>query len=178
MNKILLTIVVITLLSACSSYAKKEALLNSDFENMKITSPAFAAGEKIPSKYTCDGENINPELVISNIPEGTKSFSLIVDDPDASSTWLHWILWNISVDNSVIKENSVPEGAVEGITDFGRTGWGGPCPPSGTHRYFFKVYALDKVLDLDEGASLNKLKDVMIGHVIESGELVGLYSRN
>lgn len=147
---------------------------------MKITSFAFEHNSKIPSKYTCDGENINPELRIEEVPENAKSLVLIVDDPDATrgSTWLHWTLWNINSQTKEIAENSVPEGAIEGKTDFGKPGWGGPCPPSGSHRYFFKLFALDEILDLSAGASLDELQKAMEGHILSQAELIGLYSRS
>jgi hypothetical protein len=160
--------------------AKRAATLttNSTKNNMKITSPSFSHNGPIPAKYTCDGENINPELLISEVPQTAESLVLIVDDPDAPlKTWLHWTLWNISPSANRIPENAFPEGSIEGITDFGKTGWGGPCPPSGEHRYFFKLYALDSTLDLPTGASLTELEKAMEGHIIDSAELVGLYSR-
>jgi len=146
---------------------------------MKITSPVFKNNAQIPSKYTCDGENINPPLEISEVPEGAKSLVLIVDDPDATRgfTWLHWTLWNIKPDTKEISENSIPQGAIEGKTDFGKSGWGGPCPPSGSHRYFFKLFALNAVLDLSDSASLDEIQKAMEGHILEKAELIGLYSR-
>lgn len=145
---------------------------------MKIQSPAFEQNQPIPAKYTCDGENISPPLVISEVPEGTESLVLICDDPDApAGTWVHWTLWNIPPHTKEIPENSAPAGASEGTTSFGNTGYGGPCPPSGTHRYFFKLYALDKTLDLPPAASPEQLQEAMEGHILESAELVGLYQR-
>ena len=145
---------------------------------MKISSPVFGHNEAIPSKYTCDGENVNPPLVISGVPTGAKSLVLIVDDPDATrGTWVHWILWNIRPDVSEIFEASVPPDAIQGQTSFGRPGWGGPCPPSGTHRYFFKLYALNTFLNLSPGADKAVLEKAMSGAVLESAELIGLYQR-
>lgn len=145
---------------------------------MKIESLAFKDGGLIPSKYTCDGINISPPLKISKVPENAKSLVLIVDDPDAPlKTWVHWTVWNIDSMIGEIKEGSCPKGAMEGVTDFGRTGYGGPCPPSGTHRYFFKFYALDKLLDIEP---LSKVKDVereMQGHILDQAQLMGLYKR-
>ena len=118
---------------------------------MKLTSPAFISYNHIPSRYTCDGEDFSPPLVIEDIPEKTRSLALIADDPDApNGTWVHWLAWNMDPRLSGIPENSVPNGTVEGITSFGKPGWGGPCPPSGVHRYFFKLYALDTELNLGE----------------------------
>lgn len=143
---------------------------------MKITSSEFQHNDMIPAKFTCEGEDINPELRIENIPQGTKSLALIVDDPDAPmGTWVHWVVYDIPV-VEVIKENSVP--GKQGNNNFGRLDWGGPCPPSGTHRYFFKVYALDKELNQAEGLRKQELLKLMEGHIIEQAELIGLYKRN
>lgn len=137
---------------------------------MKLSSPVFDSNTTIPSKYTCDGENVNPPLSISNIPVGTKSLALIVDDPDApAGTWTHWIVLNIDPSTTEIAENSVPAGATQGTTSFGTAKWGGPCPPSGTHRYFFKLFALDSQPNSLEG---------MDGHILGQAELVGIYKRN
>lgn len=145
---------------------------------MKISSTAFEHNQRIPAKYTCDGEDVSPPLKISGVPENAKSLVLIVDDPDAPrGTYLHWTVWNIGPKTSEILENSAPTGAIEGTTDFGRTGYGGPCPPSGTHRYFFKLYALDAELALSSGAKLEDLEKEMAGHVIMQAELIGAYSR-
>lgn len=147
---------------------------------MNITSSVFQHQTKIPSKYTCDGENINPPLSISDIPPNAKSLVLIVDDPDAvSGIWDHWLVFNIPPNIQEIEEDSVPVGAVEGMTSFGNSGYGGPCPPppSGTHRYFFKLYALDTTLNLDSSATKKEIEEAMKGHVLELDELIGLYSR-
>lgn len=145
---------------------------------MKLESPAFEHNQKIPSKYTCDGKNINPPLKIESVPEATKSLVLIMDDPDAPrGTWVHWTLWNISPDTKEIPENSVPAGAVQGQTSFGKPGYGGPCPPSGTHRYFFKLYALDATLELSPQADRATLETAMEGRILDKAELIGLYSR-
>lgn len=147
-------------------------------QNMKIESPAFAGNESIPSKYTCDGKDVNPPLKFSEIPGDSESLILIVDDPDApGGTWVHWTIWNIAPETKEIGEASVPEGAVEGITDFGEPGYGGPCPPSGTHRYFFKLFALDTTLDLDSSAKKKDIEKAMEGHVLDRAQLIGLYSR-
>ncbi len=144
---------------------------------MKITSPAFNEGKKIPPSYTCDGDDKSPELVISDIPESAKSLALIMDDPDApAGTWVHWVVWNMDPGTTRIAEGEEPEG-VEGTSSFGRRGYGGPCPPGGTHRYYFKLYALDTMLDLAEGASKEQLEAAMQGHVIAQAQLMGTYSR-
>ncbi len=149
-----------------------------NFTPMQITSPAFSHHDFIPSQYTCEGENINPPLQITDIPENAKSLVLIVDDPDAPGrTFVHWTVWNISPQVNSIPENSVPQGGVEGITDFGRPGYGGPCPPSGVHRYFFKVYALDTLLELPSSATKSDIEKAMEGHILAHGELVGLYEK-
>lgn len=148
-------------------------------KNMKITSSAFSDNQKIPSQFTCDGDNVNPPLSFSNVPEQARSLVLIIDDPDApNGTWTHWTLWNISPDDPGIETNSVPIDAVEGTTSFGKPGYGGPCPPSGTHRYFFKLYALDTRVNLPSEAKVKELTDALEGHVLDQVELVGLYSKN
>ena len=145
---------------------------------MKLSSPVFENNQSIPAKYTCDGEDINPPLQISEVPEGTKSLVLFVDDPDAPmGTWDHWIVWNINPSVSFIEENSVPEGGVQGMNDFGKQPYGGPCPPSGTHRYFFKFYALDNELELDSSSKKEALERAMEGHILDKAELIGLYKR-
>lgn len=145
---------------------------------MNISSPVFKNNEPILPKYTCDGENISPPLQISGTPEGAKSLVIIVDDPDAPGrTFVHWTVWNIDPEIGEIPENSVPKGGKEGMTDFGRPGYGGPCPPSGVHRYFFKLYALDTILDLPEGAAKQDIEQAMQNHILAKCELIGLYSR-
>ena len=145
---------------------------------MRIKSSAFKHTETIPSKYTCDGDDINPPLKIEEVPEEAKSLVLIVDDPDAPvGIWTHWTVWNINPKIEKIEEDSVPEGAVEGMTNFGSTGYGGPCPPGGEHRYFFKLYALDSKLELDPLTEADELEEAMDKHIIEKAELVGLYER-
>jgi Raf kinase inhibitor-like YbhB/YbcL family protein len=145
---------------------------------VKIESSAFKDNEFIPSKYTCDGVNISPPLRINEAPENAKSLVLIVDDPDAPiKTWVHWTIWNIDPMTSEIAEGSYPKGAVEGMTDFGRTSYGGPCPPSGTHRYFFKLYALDSVLNLISSATVKDIEKEMHGHILDKAQLIGLYKR-
>ncbi len=145
---------------------------------MKISSPTFQNNSAIPKKYTCDGENTNPPLEISEVPVKAQSLVLIVDDPDApSGTWVHWVIWNIDPKTTRIEENSVSIKAVEGTTSFGRTSYGGPCPPSGTHRYFFKLYALDTKLDLSPSDKKDQLEEAMKNHTLDYAEIIGLYSR-
>jgi len=147
-------------------------------EIMEISSPAFENNSQIPQRYTCDGEDINPSLEIKYIPEETKSLVLIIDDPDAPmGTFLHWLVFNISPDVSLIEENSLPVGAIQGKNDFGKENYGGPCPPSGEHHYFFKIYALNKKLDLSSGSKLKEVEKEMEGHILDQAQLVGLYKR-
>lgn len=146
---------------------------------MKITSSAFENDAKIPQKYTCDGENINPPLLFSQVPQNAKSLVLIMDDPDAPmGTFVHWVLYNIPPSTSEIKEDSMPGEASVGRNSGGRSDYIGPCPPSGTHRYFFKLYALDSVLSLDGNSGKKEVEDAMTGHILEQAQLIGLYSRS
>jgi Raf kinase inhibitor-like YbhB/YbcL family protein len=144
---------------------------------MKITSSAFQEGANIPSKFTCDGADTSPPLQIADIPSEAKSLALIVDDPDApGGLFTHWTVWNIPPQTSAVEEGSAPEG-VQGTNDFGKSGYGGPCPPSGTHRYYFKIFALDRELDLPFGAKRGQIDGALKSHVIAQGELMGRYSR-
>ncbi len=170
--------IVLVLLLAVTGFCCGKGMAQKDREGgrvMKITSPSFKNNEKIPAKFAYDGEDINPALDIENLPEGTKSLALIVDDPDAPmKTWVHWVVYDIpSV--SRIEEGSIP--GKQGINDSGSKDYHGPCPPSGTHRYYFKVYALDKVLALSDGVSKMDLEKAMQGSILSSAELVGLYNR-
>jgi Raf kinase inhibitor-like YbhB/YbcL family protein len=145
---------------------------------MQIYSDVFEENQDIPKKYTCDGQGINPPLRITNVPGETKSLVLIVDDPDApGGTFTHWLVWNIPGDINKIEEDSVPEGALEGMNDGGDVGYYPPCPPEGSHRYFFRVYALDSFLDIEVGAEINKLEHVIDGHILDQAELIGIFSR-
>jgi Raf kinase inhibitor-like YbhB/YbcL family protein len=142
---------------------------------MKLKSPEFGHKQFIPSRFTCEGEDINPALIIEDIPKEARSLALIVDDPDAPmGTWVHWVVFDIPV-ISKIEENSAP--AKQGVNNTGGRNYHGPCPPSGTHRYFFKIYALDTVLNLKEGISKGQLEKAMQGHILDSAELIGLYKR-
>ena len=145
-------------------------------KELSIKSPAFEHGKLIPKKYSCDGQDINPPLTIEGIPKEAKTFVLAVDDPDApSGTFDHWIVWNIPASASKIGENTVP--GTEGMNSAREQGYMGPCPPSGTHRYFFKVYALDTELSLGASSRKKDAEKAMQGHVLAKGELVGLYRR-
>jgi Raf kinase inhibitor-like YbhB/YbcL family protein len=150
-----------------------------------LTSPAFAAGGSIPAEYTCDGQDRSPALGWAGTPAGTKAFALIVDDPDAPDpkapkmTWVHWVLYNLPADAVGLADgvSQLPAGTREGTNDWKRTGYGGPCPPIGRHRYFFKLYALDVVLpDLGTPAKPD-LEKAMAGHILEQAELIGTYER-
>jgi Raf kinase inhibitor-like YbhB/YbcL family protein len=149
------------------------------FMEFKLSSPAFNDGGQIPSRYTCDGDNINPHLVIHGTPPAAKSLALIVDDPDApGGTWVHWIVWNMEPETREIREGSTggPKTG-EGTNSWVEKGYGGPCPPSGTHRYFFRLHALDMKLPLEEGATRGELERAMEGHILAVAELMGTYMR-
>jgi Raf kinase inhibitor-like YbhB/YbcL family protein len=149
----------------------------------ELTSRAFAQGETIPVKYTCDGDDVSPPLEWGDPPQGTQSFVLVNDDPDAPvGIWDHWILFNLpdlarSLPEGVPSVAELPDGSRQGQNSWRRLGYGGPCPPSGTHRYFFKLYALDTDLDLASGANKNQLLQAMEGHILGQAELMGEYSR-
>ncbi len=177
MKKIIYIILVVGIVIGVTSYIIVAKNKKRREKMIKITSPAFKNGDFIPQKYTCKGEDINPPLEFTNIPDAAKSLVLIMDDPDAPmGTWQHWLVWNISPEIKKIEENSVPKGAVLGRNDFGRLKYGGPCPPSGTHRYFFRLYALDVKLNLKEGATRKELDNAMGGHIIDSATLMGKFS--
>jgi len=150
----------------------------------ELKSSAFSNGSAVPSKYTCDGQDVSPPLSWSGAPSGTKSYALISDDPDAPmGAWVHWVVWNIpasaaTLNEALDKKSSLADGTKQGITDFKRAGYGGPCPPSGTHRYMFKLYALDTVLDLEQSSTKSKLEAAMKGHVLGQATLMGTYSRS
>lgn len=149
-----------------------------EVKNMSISirSPAFKENEMIPQKYTCDGENINPPLIIEDVPDNARSIALIMDDPDAPmGTFVHWVVYNIPASSQTIGEDHAP--GLQGVNNKGEKAYTGPCPPSGTHRYFFKVYALDTELELDEDADKGDLKKSMEGHILAKDQLVGLYKR-
>ncbi|MCI0470838.1 MAG: YbhB/YbcL family Raf kinase inhibitor-like protein [Candidatus Aminicenantes bacterium] len=150
---------------------------------MKLTSPAFQHEGKIPDKFSCKGEDISPALAWENPPAGTKSFALICDDPDAPmGTWDHWLLFNIPAADREIPEaipcrREIANGARHGKNSWGRSDYGGPCPPGGTHRYFFRLYALDTLLDLKPGASKKEIKKAMEKHILAEAELMGKFSK-
>jgi Raf kinase inhibitor-like YbhB/YbcL family protein len=151
--------------------------------SFELTSIIIGHEQPIPEYHTCDGEDVSPPLDWNDSPEGTQSFALIMDDPDApGGTWVHWVLFNIPSETRSLRENIAPDaqladGSMHGINSWGRPGYGGPCPPSGTHRYFFKLYALDTTLDLDDSADKEQVLAAMEGHVLAEAELMGTYSR-
>ena len=175
--RIILLITALLIISSCASNngLQQQAINMEVQEQMEIRSIAFDDKGALPSKYTCDGANVNPPLAVKNIPSQAKSLALIVDDPDAPrGNWVHWVVWNIPV-TGTIKEDSVP--GAQGVNDFGKNSYGGPCPPSGTHRYFFRVYALNIELNLQESASKKNLEDAMRNHIVAKAEIVGTYKR-
>jgi len=180
----IIAVVILVGIASFLSFGKKEvkeqkpADTQTPISNMKLSSSTFIHNGMIPAKYTCDDENISPPLSTTEVPSQAQSLVLIVDDPDAPGrTFVHWTLWNIDPKIIEIPENGVPEGAQEGLTDFGKRGYGGPCPPSGTHRYFFKLYALDTRLVLPNYSQKSDIEKAMENHILAQTELVGLYSR-
>lgn len=153
----------------------KRVFMEAATNELMVYSLAFSHKGHIPNKYTCEGQDINPPIEVSEIPESTKTLAMIVEDPDApGGVFDHWLIWNISP-NEAIAENSNP--GISGTNSFGKTGYGGPCPPSGAHRYFFRVYALDAKLDLLTGSDKQALLKAMEGHILAKGELMGLYQK-
>src|SRR3954463_3946434 len=154
---------------------------------LTIRSPAFAQGGAIPSLHTCEGQDLSPALEFSGAPAGTRSLALVVHDPDAPDPrapkidWVHWVLYNLPPDckglPQGVSEHALPAGTLPGITDFKRTGWGGPCPPIGRHRYYFVLYALDATLDDLGTPSRQRLEKALAGHVLEKAELMGTYQK-
>jgi len=150
---------------------------------LQLTSPAFTQGNPIPAIYTCSGRNISPPLAWSDPPAGTQGFALIVDDPDApGGTWTHWLIYNLSSTAIGLREGLQPlerfgDGSLSGKNSWGKIGYGGPCPPSGTHRYFFKLYALDRLLSIPSGANAAQLVQAMEGHILGTAELMGTYRK-
>jgi Raf kinase inhibitor-like YbhB/YbcL family protein len=159
-----------------SSYAMSQE--GTELRPLKISSPVFDNNGQIPIRYGCGGENVNPLLEIENVPSKTKSLALIFDDQDApKGSYVHWILWNIHPGTKEIKENSVPDGAVQGLNDFKKNKYGGPCPPKRPHRYVFKLYALDVRLQLSSKSTKAHLEKAMKGHIVAQAQLTGVYKR-
>lgn len=196
MNKLLIAVLMfisilgLTLACGAKKSEKENAGKALSMKTFKIISPAFASGDTIPVKFTCDGDDISPKLEWSGTPDTAKSLALICDDPDAPlGTWVHWVIFNIPVNMDCFDEKYAPskglskaftrgEGPIDGINDFRCYGYNGPCPPKGpAHRYFFKLYALDTVLNLKTGASKADVEKAMNGHIIAQAELIGKYQR-
>ncbi len=171
MHRLLCAAAALAVLSTAVASANREG------DSMRISSPAFADQQPIPRKYTCDGDDVSPPLKFEGVPAAAVSLALVVDDPDApAGTWDHWVLWNIPADVTEIVEAKAPAATI-GRNSWGKNAWGGPCPPAGQHRYFFKVWALDTKLDLAPGARKRDLATAMKGHVVAEGQLVGVYQR-
>ena len=186
MLKYVTVLAVVSGLLLCSCRDREEAesgRIGGEKMDIKITSQAFKQGGLIPPRYTCDGANISPPLQWEAVPEGTRSIALISDDPDAPvGTWVHWVLFNLPAETKQLTENipperTLPSGACQGSNGFGKIGYGGPCPPGGTHRYFFKIYALDAQIDLEPGAKKANLLKAIEGHIIGQGQLMGKYKK-
>jgi len=182
-NRRILCAVVLTALVAAGCKPDKNNQKGEGTMTLKVTSHAFEHNGMIPSKYTADGADVSPPVAWQGVPENAQSIAVICDDPDAPmGTWVHWLIWNIPANSDGLDEN-VPSDAVledgicQGTTDFGQIGYGGPAPPSGVHRYFFKVYALDTMLNLSADSVKPELEAAMKGHILAKGELVGKYTR-
>ena len=178
----LLIVFILLFLYHNSNHSHANSTGGMDME-IKIKSPAFEEGGVIPRKYTCDGPNVSPPLTWTAVPTETKSLAIICDDPDAPmGTWVHWVVFNLPINVTELPENipaqkTLSNGAKQGITDFQEIGYGGPCPPSGTHRYYFKLYALDTEINLDAGITKKQLLKAMEGHILAEGQLMGKYKR-
>jgi Raf kinase inhibitor-like YbhB/YbcL family protein len=177
-----LIILFLVLLSGCISSIKEEE--ETIMKQISISSDAFENGSSIPVDYTCDEDDRSPPLSWQGLPEGTRSIALIVDDPDApAGTWVHWVIYNIPADSTGLpaampKDSSLNDGSLQGKNDFGKIGYNGPCPPPGKpHRYFFKVYALDTMLELKNGVTKSQLESAMKGHILGQGSITGKYAR-
>lgn len=182
MKKLVLFLLAL-MLSSCGGAPAASTETQEVAMTLSLSSSAFAPGQSIPAKYSCRGQNISPALAWADAPAGTKSFALIVDDPDAPmGTWVHWVLFNIPASANGLPEAigagaQFADGSLQGKNSSGRLGYDGPCPPSGTHRYFFKLYALDISLDLSSGAGKDQLLKAMQGHILAQGELMGTFSK-
>lgn len=184
-KKFYFLLILLIIICGCEKQVKPGESKKEEAKKMtiKVTSPAFEEGSMIPSKYTADGQDISPPLEWEGVPDGTKSIALISDDPDAPmGTWVHWVMWNFPPDITKLPENvppneNLPDGSKQGITDFGSHGYGGPAPPSGTHRYYFKIYALDIKLNLAGSSRKSDLLKAMEGHILAQGQLMGKYKR-
>lgn len=183
-QKIFSILFLFIVISSCNSKDQSKAKkIGKKDVKIIITSSAFKEGGIIPKQYTCDGKDISPPLAWSSVPDSTKSLALICDDPDAPmGTWVHWVIFNLPLELKELPENVPPEntlknGAKQGQNDFRKIGYGGPCPPGGTHRYYFKLYALDTVINLGAGSTKKQLLKAMEGHILAKGQLMGKYRR-
>lgn len=187
MRRIFAVAIVFTLCVCCSCQRAPQDAQSSPETNgadrmmIKLSSSAFQDGDMIPALYTCDGSNVSPPLAWTNVPDKTKTLALVCDDPDApNKTWVHWVIYNLPANTKELAANistdaTLTNGARQGTNDFKKIGYGGPCPPSGTHRYYFKIYALNAELNLSPGASKDDLLKAMYGHIIDQGQLMGRY---
>lgn len=178
--KVILLIILLSAFQGCIDHIKEENIM----ENISISAEAFKEGDMIPAKFTCDGKDVSPSLTWKGIPSNTKSITLIMDDPDAPrGTFVHWVIFNIPAGTEKLPEGvprnlTLADGSFQGMTDFGRAGYGGPCPPPGKpHRYYFRIYALDTRLNLKPGAVRTDVENAMSGHILAKGELMGKYRR-
>ena len=175
--------ILLFILSSFYSLAQRETKQEGGKMEIKLTSTAFREGDYIPKKYTCDGENVSPPLAWSGIPSTAKSIALVCDDPDAPmGTWVHWVIFNIppsinKLNEKIPTDKVLEDGTTQGSNDFRKIGYGGPCPPGGTHRYYFKIYALDRRVELTPGATKAELLHEMTGHILAEEKLMGKYSR-
>ncbi len=186
--QIIALLLVSTLITGCQNNQNTANLINEVTENktlsnnetkMKLTSPNFENNGYLPPEFTCDGQEMSPELHIADIPHGTKSLALIMDDPDAENgTWTHWLIWNIPKDTTVIPKNIGPGFATQGNNSWPKAEYGGPCPPLGTHRYFFRLFALSGELDLPSGATRAELEKAMESKIINQDHLQGIYKKS
>jgi Raf kinase inhibitor-like YbhB/YbcL family protein len=175
---LLINLILVTTLDGCKN---QDTTLSQEGEvemSIQVTSNAFSEGSEIPRIYTCDDQNVSPPITWTGVPSDTVSLALIMDDPDAPmGTWVHWVLYNLSPELAALEQGKKGDGT-EGKNDFSRLGYGGPCPPKGSnHRYFIKLYALDSMLDLKEGATKAQVESAMRGHILAQGQLMGKYGR-
>jgi Raf kinase inhibitor-like YbhB/YbcL family protein len=174
--------IIVMIISLHQNYNKLMAQTEGE-KSMELTSTAFTEGGMIPAKYTCDGMDISPPLSWENIPEGTKSFAIICDDPDAPvGIWVHWVIYNLlpevkELSEAIPAQRMLADGSMQGLNDFRKIGYGGPCPPGGTHRYYFKLYALDIMLDLEGEPTKSDLEAAMQGHILKQCQIMGRYKR-
>jgi Raf kinase inhibitor-like YbhB/YbcL family protein len=179
----MLLLVLALMLTSCGRTPTNSAETTEANMTLSLSSTAFAAGQPIPAPYSCKGGDVSPPLAWNNSPAGTKSFALIVDDPDAPmGTWVHWVLFNVPAATNSLPEaipagTQLADGSAQGRNSSGNSGYNGPCPPSGTHRYFFKLYALDATLTLPSGADKGRLLEAMQGHILAQGELMGTFTK-